>query len=246
MAIDPEWRAKLAEKVNGFPSLVKNARATYTRLRPWITRYRGGMPAGVLATIAQLESGGSMDSAGDASLGEVGYFQITSSFPSSIGVDPAKRYDPETNVFLGGVEYQIEAVRMANAWPAVTLGTLDSWKLARLAFAIGGPGTKKLLAAARPAFAGQAFAGVKAWADATGAMALGSQSAGKVWYRIHLTELIFQAGMFVAPAFFSDPTRVPAPAGISYRFPNDVANYFHASPLRAMVALAAGTALIVI
>jgi hypothetical protein len=244
--IDPEYVSKYRTKAASLPSLVASSRTLYNKLRAPLLRYRGGMPAGVLAVISQLESGGNASSTGDADLGEYGYFQITSSFPPSVGIASDKRYDPVTNVFLGCLEYQIEAVRMANYSRAVTLGTLDSWKLARLAFAIGSSGTKKLLAAARPAIAGRAFAAVLDWADRTGGMALGSQSAGLIWYRIHLTELVFQAGMFVAPPFFSAPERIPAPPGLSYTLPSDVRTYFQIAPVAPILALAAAGALMLV
>lgn len=245
MGLDPEYVTKYREKERTFAAFVARSRAVYLQLKDPIKRYRGGMPAGALAAIAELESGGRMDAPGDASLGEAGYFQITSSFPTSVGVDPAVRLTPEGNVFLAGLEYQIEAVRAARASSVIVLGTLDSWKLARLAFAIGPAGMRKCLAAARPAFAGRAFAGLMAWADATGAITVSSgQPAGKVWYRIKMTELAFRAGVLAAPAFFGAPEKIPTPAGVSYRFPADVAPYFAVSIVAPLLALAGAGALI--
>jgi hypothetical protein len=245
MGLDPEYVAKYREKERTFAAFAARARAIYLALKTPLLRYRGGMPAGAMAAIAEIESGGRMDAPGDPDLGEAGYFQITSSFPTSVGVDPSVRLAPEGNVFLAGLEYQIEAVRTSRMSSAVTLGTLDSWRLARLAFAVGSSGTKRLLAAARPSIAGQAFAGVLAWADATGAMALSSgQPAGKVWYRIKMTELAFRAGALAAPPFFGGPARVPAPSGIAYHFPADVAGYFSVSVVAPILALAAAGALI--
>ena len=245
MGLDPEYVAKYREKERTFALFAARARAVYLALRAPLLRYHGGMPVGALAAIAELESGGKMDAPGDPDLGEAGYFQITSSFPTSVGVDPAVRLQPEGNVFLAGLEYQIEAVRMSRLSSAVTLGTLDSWKLARLAFAVGEAGTKKLILAAKPALAGRAFAGVLDWADATGAIALSSgQPAGKVWYRIKMTELAFRAGALAVPLFFGAPEKVPAPPGIHYRFPADVSSYFAISVVGPILALVGAGALI--
>jgi len=245
VGLDPEYVAKYREKERTFAAYAARARAIYKALRAPLVRYRGGMPVGALAAIAEIESGGRMDAPGDESLGEAGYFQITSTFPTSVGVDPAVRLTPEGNVFLAGLEYQIEAVRMSRASSAVMLGTMDSWKLARLAFAVGSAGTRKLLAAARPSIAGQAFAGVVAWADATGAVSLSSgQPAGKVWYRIKMTELAFRAGALAAPPFFGAPEKIPAPRGVTYRFPADVAGYFSLSIVAPLLALVGAGALI--
>lgn len=244
MGLDPEYVLKYRERERGFAAYAARARAIYLALKAPLLRYHGGMPAGAMAAIAELESGGRMDAPGDPDLGEAGYFQITSSFPTSVGVDPAVRLNPEGNVFLAGLEYQIEAVRMARANSVVVPGTLDSWKLARLAFAVGSAGTRKLLAAARPAIAGQAFAGIVRWADATGAVALSSgQPAGKVWFRIKMTELAFRAGALVSP-YFGAPEKIPAPTGITYRFPADVASYFQMSIVAPLLALVGAGALI--
>lgn len=194
---------------------------------------------GFLAAIAQWESGGKMSSSGDPSLGEVGYFQITGTFPPKVGIPAEKRREPEVNVFLGCLEYQIEAVRMKLHNPLVSLGTADSWKLARLAFAVGSAGTKQLITNAMPRMHGQVFSAVRDYVNRTGGISLGSQSAGKVWYRVHAIDLQWLIGKQVFPYLdIGAPVKIPAPPETPYTLPNDVAP-FMPSPLRGPL-LAAG------
>lgn len=228
---------------------VQGAREIYTKYRGWLRRYHGGAPVGFLAAIIDHESGGRMSSKGDPVLGEVGFFQITSSFPPSVGVPAGKRYDPETNVFLGCLEYQIEAASLT-AWAPrmIGAGTADSWLLARLAFSIGGPGTRKLIERATgksPMYAGQVYAQVKRHVNSGGAVPLGRQSAAKVQKRVNDAQILWDIGSKVAPVFVGPPEKIPAPAGITYTLPRNVAGYFFSWP-KTIVAVAAivGTGLL--
>lgn len=103
------------------------------------------MPVGFMAAIVQHESDGNFNSAGDASLGEIGYFQVAQDTGSKFGVDPNVRRDPEGNVFLAGLEYNVNAARITLNYPQIQSGTADQWKFARLIFAIGYGGTTGLL-----------------------------------------------------------------------------------------------------
>lgn len=200
--------------------------ALYQKFEPWLTRYRGGMPAGFLAAIMQHESGGNVNSTGDASLGEVGLFQITATFPPSVGVPAEARRDPETNVFLASLEYQLEAIKMFLYAPTlVRLGTPDSWKLARLGFAIGTGGTRKLIdAAASRAQPGGLFAAVRAWCNATGGVAVSSgQDAAKVTARVNAVEDQWNIGQQIDGSF-DGPMRIPA--RVPYTVPASLAPHF--------------------
>jgi hypothetical protein len=233
-----EWQSKLQKRIDSVPSRVVDARRTFAEIGPWLHRYHGGMPMGFLAAIAQWESGGKMSSTGDAVLGEVGYFQITSTFPPKVSVPAAKRYEPEVNVFLGCLEYQIEAVRMKLHHPLVSLGSSDSWKLARLAFAIGTNGTQQLITAARPWAHGRVFEAVRRYVDEVGGVSLGRQSAGKVWYRVHSVDLQWQIGQQVFPYLdMGAPVKIPAPPETPYTLPADVAPHLP-SPLRGPLVAA--------
>lgn len=229
----------------GLDSKIQDAREIYRQIGPWIRRYRGGMPPGVLAAIALHESGGRMSSRGDASLGEVGIFQITSSFPPEIGWPSSSRYDAEANVFLGCLEYNIEAVKMFLHAPLlVRLGSADSWKLARLAFAVGSAGTRKLITKAtgmHPAHAGNVYGAIRQMALSAGGIPLGSQSADKVRKRILAVDEQWAVGARVAPLWHGPPERVPSPGNRPYTLPKAVAPYF-SSTAKQLIVLGALTA----
>jgi hypothetical protein len=239
-----DYRAKLAEQQASaaVASRVKRGKAILNELRPWIDRYRGGFPAGFAAAIIQWESNGKMDAAGDVGLGEAGYFQITSTFPTSIGMAAESRLKPEVNVFLGLLEYQLEAIKLHLANPLVELGTVDSWKLARLAFAIGSSGTKTLIKEASPTERGRVFDAVRAYVDRTGGRAFGSQSAGLVWYRVHTIDLVWNIGQQIQPGAGSPPTLPPAPGGATFNVSPLLLPYFTSSavPFMMTVLLALG------
>lgn len=218
-----DWNARLAEHWQTIARRAARAAEVLHTLGPWLRRYRGGAPIGFLAAIAEWESGGTMSSSGDERLGEVGYFQVTESFPRSVGVSPNLRRDPEGNVWLGALEYNLEAIRQARNSAFVSLGSADSWKLARLGFAIGSAGTRKLVSQSMPRF-GQVFRAVQELMEHTGGIALGSQSAGKVWYRVHAVALQWRIGEMIAPLqHVGAPTRSPAPADITPTVPRDLA-----------------------
>ena len=195
------------------------------------------MPSGFLAAIASFESGGKMSSTGDVGLGEVGIFQITSSFPPKVGLPAESRRDKETNVFLGCLEYQIMAVEMHLANPRIPLGTIDNWKLARLAFAIGAGGTRTLL---KQSGAGS-WDGLVAYVDRVGGVSLGSQSASKVWFRVHVINVLWDIGKLVNPPFWiGTPVKIPDPPVGAYTLPSSVAAYLPSPLTGFLIALSIG------
>lgn len=229
LAFDIYWRSPVG-RATDVAANIQNARDTYTKYRSWLRRYHGGAPVGFLAAIIEHESGGSMNSKGDPSLGEVGLFQITSSFPPSVGVPAGARYDTETNIFLGCLEYQIEAASLS-AWAPrlVGTGTADSWLLARLAFSIGGPGTRTLIKRATnmsPIHAGSVYRAVKNHVNSGGAVSLGRQSPEKVQKRVNDAQILWDIGSKVAPTFVGPPEKIPSPSGVNYTLPSNVARYF--------------------
>lgn len=220
------------------PKKVAEARALHDKFKPWISKYRGGLPGGFAAAIMAHESGGRMDAKGDPQLGEVGLYQIEASFPPKVGLPAESRYDAETNVFLGALEYQLRAVEMKLAFPSlVTLGTPDSWKLARLAFAIGSGGTKKLLSLSRPA-PGQGFASIHAFVTSTTPPSLGSQSPEKVRNRVLAVQDQWDVGQRVAGSY-GPPERIPAPAGLTYSVPAKVSPYLTRPIVGTLLAIGA-------
>lgn len=192
---------------------ISAARAIYTALAPWLLRYRGGMPAGFAAAIIQMESGGKMV-AGDASLGEYGYMQVAANTPTSFGYPADLRTQPEGNVFLGLLELNVEAVKQALNDPRIVLGSDDSWKIARLGFAIGSGGTRTLLANSKT-FAGSPWAAIRAYIAQTGGIPLGSQSASKVADRVAAVDTAWSVGQAIAPGPGGIPSVPPPPAGLN-------------------------------
>lgn len=217
---------------------VGEVRAIYEKFRPWLLRYRGGLPAGMIAAVIQHESGGNPNATGDASLGEAGLMQIEASFPAKVGLPASSRFDPETNVFLGSLELQLRAVEML---PYATPGTSDSYKLARLGFAIGSAGTRKVIDAAtggKPSlYRGQVFDRVRSWANATGAIAVSSgQDAAKVRARINAVQDQWNIGQVINGSYGA-PERIPAPSGLRYTVPASAARYLVSPVAGKLLAL---------
>lgn len=218
----------------------EETRAIYDKFRSWLLRYRGGMPAGFLAAIIQHESGGRMDAKGDVSLGEAGLFQIESSFPGKVGLPAEARLVPENNVFLGSLEYQLRAIEFL---PYASLGSSDSWRLARLGFAIGSAGTRKVIDAATSgnpgAYRGNLFAQILSWANRTGAIAVSSgQPAEKVKARINAVQEQWDVGQRINGAY-GMPEKVPAPSGLRYVVPAAAARYLSTPRTGIFLALGA-------
>ena len=222
LLVSSEFKSKLNNQISNIPKSVAQAKGVYESLNPWLDKYRGGMPGGFLAAIALFESGGKMSSRGDAQLGEVGVFQVTSSFPPKIGLPANSRLDKQTNIFLGCLEYQIMAVKMFFAAPAIRLGSTDNWKLARLAFSVGEGGTRTLLKKS----GARSWKDLVEYVDQAGGVSLGRQSAGKVWFRVHVIDVLWKIGQLVKPSFYiGAPVRIPSPPAGDYTLPADVASY---------------------
>lgn len=221
------------------------AKPLLAKYGPWIDKYRGGVPAGWAAAIMYWESGGNFGAAGDAALGEVGFYQIAEYLPAKFGMPASSRLDPETNVFLGMLEYQFDAVRWKTTFPAyVRLGSDDSYKLARLSFAIGFGGATSLAKAAIAAGgvqSGLLYDGIANHVARTGGVPLGSQSADKVWYRVLSIRYQWEIGKKVAWSPSGMPTRVPHPPKYTYTIPQPYAVLF-ADPIPTvfLAALAVG------
>jgi len=239
-----DWAARLEDEKANLASRVKAARSFYDREGARLQRYHGGMPVGFLAAIAQWESGGKM-TAGDAGLGEYGYFQVAGDVPPKFGVHADVRRTEEGNIFLACLEYQVEAfkVQFANV-DVVANGSEDQWKLARLAFAIGAPGTRRLIQLARDAglvHGPGLYNALRNYVNTHEPPELGSQSPGKVWFRVHAVDLLWQVGQEVLGGWPGVPVRIPA--FVPYSLPAGI-NLPAAAGLGALlaVALAAGAA----
>ena len=241
--VSSEFQNKLSRQIADMPKNAARARDVYDRLAPLLNKYRGGMSAGFLAAIASFESGGKMSSVGDAQLGEIGIFQITRSFPPKVGLSSESRKDEETTVFLGALEYQIMAVKMFLAAPAVGLGGIDNWKLARLAFSVGEGGTRKLLEQS----------GARSWrqlvdyVDRVGGVPLGRQSASVVWFRVKVIDVLWDIGQRVKPSFWvGAPVKIPNPPAGAYTLPSDVAAYLPPAWRGPLIGLGIGVAAILL
>lgn len=238
-----QWQTTLANKIADVPGTTTVAQNFYNKYKTFIERYRGGMPAAFMAAIAAFESGGKMVS-GDSNLAEYGFFQISADAPKSFGIDPEYRKTVEGNIFLAGVEYNVEAKRLALKYPGLVIdGTADQWKLARLVFAIGRFGTDTCIKAAKPSVPGNIFGALEAWADATGAIAIGSSPAGKIWMRIKAISLVqWEVAKRVGSTYAGSPSKPPAPGGMAYYIPTDVRP--HLTESNPMTAILIGSALL--
>lgn len=208
----------------------QRAQTLLEKYRPWIDKYRGGMPAGWAAAIMYWESDGNFNAPGDQSIGEVGYYQVAAYIPPIFGLPAVARMDPETNVFLGLMEYQYEVARWKVAFPnLVRLASDDAWKLARLTFSIGGGGAMGLAKLAAPsAQPGELYTAIANYVRTHGGVAAGTQSADKVAFRVLSIESQWevgrQAGGFWATS--GAPTFVPSPPAGRYSIPKPYGDLF--------------------
>lgn len=229
MAVRPptvpkEWADRFAQAQASVPGRVTRARRFLDAHADLLDRCRGGMHRGFFAAIAQWESDGKMGAPGDATLGEVGWYQVIPSIARLFGLDPKALATEEGNTLVAGLEYTMYALRAVKRWTRwVADGTRTQWLIARLAFAVGWGGTKKLV---DPALASRAPGEVTAWraivehADATGGITLGRVPAGKVWYRVRAIDVQWKIGRLVAPGASSGKAVWPtAPQGLAYRLP---------------------------
>jgi hypothetical protein len=234
-----------------FNAEVTRARSLLAKFRAWIDKYRGGMPAGWMAAMMGHESGGNFV-AGDATLGEVGYYQIAAYVPPLFGYPASARLDPETNVALASLEYGMEAALWATAYPQqVRLGSSDSWKLARLSFAVGRAGSRTLATMAQAANGGHLTPGnvygdIARWAAASGGVPLGSQSADKVRQRVLGIDRLWAIGQAAQPGLSGPPQVIPPPPAGPYTLPASVAPYFVRPLPASMWIFGGGLALLVI
>lgn len=219
-----EWQQRLADKQASINSLIKTAQSFKSSFGSLLSKYSGGMPANLLAAIAALESGGKMV-AGDSSLGEFGFFQVAAHTEKEFQVPTGLRTSPEGNIFLGSLEYNVEAARLLMKYPQYLRPyTLDLWLIARMVFVFGRSGTDTILKHSLPnASPGRVFDAVVRWADATGAVPIGSSPAGKIWFRIKaiekLTVPVAKALGAVTPGA---PQAVSAPLGVRYVLPSNI------------------------
>lgn len=220
------YRERYQEALSEIDARVRDSRAFLERYRPWLQQYKGGLHLGFFAAIAEWESGGRMV-AGDPDLGEYGFYQIAQSTEKTFGLGKDTRRTPENNIFLAGLEYNVEAQRLANTYSFVQPGSRDQWMLARLAFAIGRGGTKRLIEGAVAAgyitSPVDVYAKLVEYVDKIGGAALGSQSPEKVWFRVRMIPVIWAVGEKAVPgASFGPPVRVPAPMGLAYTLPKGI------------------------
>ena len=230
-----------------FDGDVARAQAIYQQLGPWIDRYHGGLPAGVLASFILHESGGDFSAPGDASLGEIGFLQVAAYVPELFGYDADARTDPESNVAIGSLEYALEAAYWALQVPEVMLGSADSWKLARLAFAVGRAGSRQLAAQARQALggltAGDVYHDIVHYVTTAGGTPLGSQSAATVAKRVVDIDRQWAIGQAVSNDLPGYPMYVPDPPAGPYTIPNDAEGYF-VQPISGTMLIIVGGALL--
>ncbi len=229
-----------------FADDVARAKAIYDQLGVWIDKYarpvvrddeviRGGLPAGWVTAIIQHESGGNFGAPGDPSLGEVGFMQVAAYVPGQFDLPPEARMDPESNIAIGCLEYELEAV----LW----LGTDDSWKLARLAFAVGRGGSHQLASLAKQALGGlttgDVYHDIVKYVATSGGVPLGSQSASKVAARVIDIDRQWAIGQAVSAGISGPPMLIPDPPAGPYTIPAEAAPFF-VEPLSGTLLLVLG------
>jgi hypothetical protein len=214
-----------------FDSDVARAQSIYSQLGVWIDKYHGGLPSGWVASIILHESGGNFGAPGDPTLGEVGYMQVAAYVPPLFGYDADARSDPESNIAIGCLEYELESVYWYLSFPdSVVLGTDDSWKLARLAFAVGRSGSHQLAQQAQAALGGlttgDVYHDIVKWTASSGGVPLGTQSAAKVAARVVDIDRQWAIGQAVSAGLSGPPMLIPDPPAGPYTIPDDAAPYF--------------------
>lgn len=230
------------QQPNSITQRVANGKQLLSKWGSYIDKYHGGIHRGFLASIMNWESWGDFGAAGDASLGEVGFYQVAADVPKRYGLDPAIRTTPEGNVFVACLEYTEEAARILIDYPGlVNNGSRDQWILARLVFAIGRGGTHQVLNAAKPR-AGHAYDDLVKWANDTGAFQVSaSQPAEKVWFRILAVGHNWRIGELISPgASYGPPIKIPALS--PYHFPLDVAPLIGSGSPATMLLMGLGLA----
>ena len=220
---------------------LKCAKNCHDKIGRLLDKYHGGMPTGFLAAIACHESSCNMGSSGDASLGEIGIFQVTNSFPRKVSVNPTVRHSTEGNIFLGCLEYNYWAAQVVLDFPnLVSNGSVDQWLLARLIFAIGYGGTRSVMRAANPR-PGNVYNQLIAWANRTGGISAGSQSAAKVKARILAVPVQWEIGQQIAPTLFLTGPKKPI-GFVPFTLPGPIADVMLKSSLFDPKILIAGLA----
>lgn len=208
--------ADLTARVNAAAQLLN----TYGAV---LDEYRGGCPAGFLAEIMRIESGGNFNSPGDPSIGEVGYFQVATKgsdpTPQRFGVDTTVAFTPEGNVFLGCLEYQDEAQRIQLLFPdLIGNGSADQWMFARTIFAVGRYGTVGHM---NRAVAAGAIGSDTPYTDYVNWCSAGNWTLSQAWLQSRVIDVLNQwiVGQTIDPTAPDAPQRIPA--FTPYSFPAD-------------------------
>lgn len=201
------------------------------------------MPAEWLAAIITHESNGNVSEPGDPEQGEYGLLQITQSKPGEFGLPADSRFDPETNIAIGVLEYSTEAALWALRHPDLVVpGSRDAWLLARLSFAVGRSGSYRLADAAGVHTRGDVYGDIQRWVAENGGIPLGRQSADVVWFRTLAIPVQWQTAEAAAGHALSagPPTLIPAPPGGQYSLPAKVAGLFRRAASPFLFLLLAG------
>lgn len=199
-----------------------------------LNRYHGGMPVGFVAATIQRESDGRMDAKGDVGLGEAGWFQVSAHAEDNYGLPRGYRLTKLGNTFTALLQYNVRAAQLNVRYPSYAPnGSRDQWLLSRLTFAIGQPGTYRLLDLAKIPPGDHFYERFIAWAQAALANGtlpkLGSQSPSKVAFRVaaildmwktgQLTGLDMTPGMPVIPPFPPGLKSISIPKEVRDRMP---------------------------
>jgi hypothetical protein len=240
-----DYTALLAQRQASVDSDANRCVQILAKYRDVIDTYHGGMPPAWLAAIIMFESDGNATLVGDPSLGEYGLMQIAASTPATFGLPADTRYDVAGNVCVGVLEYSMEAALWVKEYPGlVQPGTADCWMLARLSFAVGRGGSRGLAKAASVSTPGDVYGDIARYVAANGGIALGSQSAAKVWFRVLAIPLQWKVAEVAngGSLYAGPPTIIPAPPSGPYLLPASVAGLFSEPASIATMVVAVGLA----
>lgn len=214
----------------------------YQRDQKLYDAFHGGIPMGLLISTIQGESGGRMTAKGDASIGEYGIMQVTSYNDKTTGrwegieaefrVPRDSRKNKVGNIFLGCAAFNAEATRLQLKFPGLITNYTDLYKLSHLVYAVGRPGTYRLLGLAKLSTSSDVYGDLLSWAQKS--LAAGklpqlskAQPPAKVWRRLMAADTRWKIAVASGLPMSAGPPVLPAtpPSITRFTIPSDIAGH---------------------
>jgi len=128
-----EWGAKAEVGVKGEEKILE----IYERYKPWIAKYRGGMPALNVAAGIAHESGGDPTSTSDKRIQESGLWSILGSNAEADDLDP---FDPEANIIMGARlrNKRVKKILSDERYFWLSDDDMDPWEYTKLVWTLPG------------------------------------------------------------------------------------------------------------